>query len=293
MAPLRLLSITYPRSSSSSASRVLPPAEVHEFYHNFALLLEEAYNLEELTHYAGAGTKSALDGDQDDSDDSEEEQGQAQEEEQANQARSFEQPPDVSRLELRDQHRKPGQHVHRHGQRSPPPANLPLLPSSFLRQMAASRGSQLRKLRLHGVGISLDQLALIVEGCPRLEDLVIQIWEDDLPSLTELLARLPLLESIHILSSSSSDTVLSELDIQAVAQACSDANSARRHSFQAVLAQAADPAELLCKERTRDLIEGPGLRQIGFRNRVWLVSFAGGELGKDARLTAKLVFATD
>ncbi len=147
---------------------------------------------------------------------------------------------------------------------STPPSNLPLLPSYFLSRLVHSRGSQLTKLRLHGIGISLDQLGLITQHCVQVQDLVIQIWEDDLPRLAALLCQLPRLETLHILASASSETSLGEREIQWIAQVCTDANRERRMPrHQRHLKGALSAGGMLP--------EGNGLHQIGFRNRVWLV----------------------
>lgn len=61
------------------------------------------------------------------------------------------------------------------------------------------------------------------------------------PLLSTHLSHLPALRSLHILSSANSEAVMSEEDVRNLAQAC-----------------------------------GPELRQVGFRNRVWLVSINWG-----------------
>lgn len=273
---LRLLSLTYPRSASSSGSRSLPAASVHDFYTSFAKLIEEAINLEELTHYAGAGSRPAMDSGNegnegedarlvnlDELDDGESEYDEAGEYVEAvrkdsnasgdaswtcnDWIRRFSGPPPAGSV--------------RYGlpKKSTAPSNLPVLPTWFLIRLLASRGSQLRKLRLHGIGLSLDQLGMIAQHCRKVQELVIQIWEDDLPRLAALLCQLPQLKTLHILASASSETSLGEREIQWIAQVCTDANRERR----------SQNAKNMCNGNL--MLEGSGLHQIGFRNRVWLV----------------------
>lgn len=270
---LRLLSLTYPRSASSSGSRSLSAASLHEFYADFATLVEKADGLRELTHYAGSGSRPAMDGghegddglvdldelDDDDSDydddgeyvhatrpDRVEGSGSAAMGTSSDWIRRFSGPPPEGSV--------------RYGapKSTAPPGNLPLLPTWFLTRLIGSRGGQLTKLRLHGIGISLDQLGVIAQHCRNVEDLVVQIWEDDLPRLAALLCQLPRLETLHVLASASSETSLGESEIQWIAQVCTDANRERRTQH------VGNPAD-------KQVAWGNGLRQIGFRNRVWLV----------------------
>ncbi|PWY98579.1 hypothetical protein BCV70DRAFT_164621 [Testicularia cyperi] len=287
---LRLLSLTYPRSSSSSGSRSLSSSAIGDFYRNFSSLVEHADRLEELTHYAGAGSKPAADGDGgahdgivdlDELDDALDEDESEYDEDGEYQQGSATLQNDSTFMNttseelIRRFSGPPPEGSVRYGHHRPsePPSNLPLLPTSFLTRLLAARGDQLIKLRLHGIGISLDQLALVVQHGRVLRDLVIQIWEDDLSRLAALLCQLPQLETLHILASASSDTVLGEREIQWIAQVCADANRERRLQIDRWYARASrQPEETLPKH----LAGGNGLRQIGFRNRVWLVerSFA-------------------
>ena len=277
-ASLRLLSLTYPRSASSSGTRSLPASSLNEFYTHFAELIERAEGLQELTHYAGSGSRPAMDGgaegdddgivdldelDEDESDDDEE--GEFLHASRTNGSSSNSVAPWASNDWIRRFAGPPPEGSMRYGQpkTSTPPTNLPLLPTSFLSRVVASRGSQLTKMRLHGIGISLDQLGLITQHCPNVQDLVIQIWEDDLPRLAALLCQLPRLETVHILASASSETSLGEREIQWIAQVCTDANRERRLQRRAQHWRGANSANMT--------LEASGLHQIGFRNRVWLV----------------------
>ncbi|CDW99434.1 hypothetical protein, partial [Sporisorium scitamineum] len=279
-ASLRLLSLTYPRSSSSSGSRSLSASSLNEFYANFAQLIEEATSLEELTHYAGSGSRPAMDGghegdddglvDLDELDDDESDYDEKGEYVLATR--------DHGNVNLKvpwtssDRFRRfsgpPPEGSVRYGapRLSAPPSNLPLLPTWFLSRLVASRGSQLTRLRLHGIGLSLDQLGLIAQHCHNVQDLVIQIWEDDLPRLAALLCQLPRLETLHLLASTWSETSLGEREIQWIAQVCTDANRERR-SQQSSSSNGMP-------------IEGSGLHQIGFRNRVWLIERHFGVTGE-------------
>lgn len=55
----------------------------------------------------------------------------------------------------------------------------PKLPTSFLKAMLDSRGKEMRKLRIVGIGISNDQLGLICRSCSELKDMAIQLFEGD------------------------------------------------------------------------------------------------------------------
>ena len=55
----------------------------------------------------------------------------------------------------------------------------PRLSTSFVRRLLLARGSQLQKLRIHGILTALDQLRTICETCSGLQDLVVQLFEDD------------------------------------------------------------------------------------------------------------------
>ncbi|SNX82859.1 uncharacterized protein MEPE_01565 [Melanopsichium pennsylvanicum] len=275
---LRLLSLTYPRSASSSGSRSLSASSLNEFYHHFAKLVEKAEALEELTHYAGSGSRPAMDGgggggedddglvDLDELDDDDE--SDYDDDGQYMQARRRETNSNHSN-ESSDWIRRfsgpPPEGSVRYGapKTSSPPSNLPLLPTSFLARVVGSRGHQLTKLGLHGIGLSLDQLGLITQHCSNVKDLVIQIWEDDLPRLAALVCQLPRLETLHILASASSETNLGEREIQWIAQVCTDANRERRMLRRKQIAEGVRGKSLS--------VEGNGLHQIGYRNRVWLI----------------------
>ncbi|CCF53139.1 hypothetical protein NDA14_002395 [Ustilago hordei] len=280
---LRLLSLTYPRSASSSGSKPLSAASLNEFYTDFAKLIEKADHLVELTHYAGSGSRPAMDGghegdgglvdldelDDDESDYDDDESDYDDEGHYILAGRSISNGNTEATWASNDWIRRfsgpPPEGSVRYGQpeTSTPPSNLPLLPTWFLSRLVVSRCSQLTKLRLHGIGISLDQFGLIAQHCARVRDLVIQIWEDDLPRLAALLCQLPHLETLHILASASSETSLGEREIQWIAQVCTDANRERRKLRHQEYLKGVKGANLTP--------EGSGLHQIGFRNRVWLV----------------------
>lgn len=285
-AQLRTLSITYPRSASSSGSRSLPASALHEFYRHFAEMIEQAVNLHELTHYAGAGSRPALGGGNDDGlgddegfvdledldldDDDGEEDDQvdalgntAMSSVDGSMLAGFQATTTVEDLVRRFSGPPPGSVRYGHRQASQPPTNLPLCSTYFLSRLVAARGQHLTQLRLHGMGTSLDQLQLIVHGCSALCDLVIQIWEDDLSRLAALLCQLPHLESVHLLASASSDTALGEEEIRWIAQMCADASRDRRQ--RQGQQRSSNPS------RNPPSPLGKGLQQIGFRNRVWLV----------------------
>ncbi|GAK63865.1 uncharacterized protein PAN0_003c2074 [Moesziomyces antarcticus] len=280
---LRLLSLTYPRSASSSGSRSLSAASLHEFYADFATLVEKADGLRELTHYAGSGSRPAMDGghegddglvDLDELDDDDSDYDDDGEYVHATRPDRVEGSSSAGMRTSSDWIRRfsgpPPEGSVRYGapKNTAPPSNLPLLPTWFLTRLVGSRGGQLIKLRLHGIGISLDQLGVIAQHCRNVEDLVVQIWEDDLPRLAALLCQLPRLETLHVLASASSETSLGESEIQWIAQVCTDANRERRTQH------VGNPAD-------KQGASGNGLRQIGFRNRVWLVERCFGTAGRD------------
>ncbi|SJX62107.1 uncharacterized protein SRS1_12956 [Sporisorium reilianum f. sp. reilianum] len=261
---LRLLSLTYPRSASSSGSRSLSASSLNEFYANFARLIEGAVKLEELTHYAGSGSRPAMDGGHEGDDDGlvdldelDDDESDYDDKGEYVHAARFE-TGSTSSDWIRRFSGPPPEGSVRYGQprTTAPPSNLPLLPTWFLSRLLASRGSQLTKLRLHGIGLSLDQLGMIAHECGNVRDLVMQIWEDELPRLAALLCQLPRLETLHMLASASSETSLGEREVQWIAQVCTDAHRERRAQRRA---------------RSQHGGEGSGLHQIGFRNRVWLI----------------------
>lgn len=55
----------------------------------------------------------------------------------------------------------------------------PKLSATFLRRFIMARGSQLTKLRVHGLAASMNQLEEVCNGCPQLRDLVLQLYESD------------------------------------------------------------------------------------------------------------------
>ncbi|WFD32484.1 hypothetical protein MSPP1_003532 [Malassezia sp. CBS 17886] len=118
----------------------------------------------------------------------------------------------------------------------------PSLSTTFVHRLLASRAAEtLRVLRIHGIAVSLAQLRDIGASplAARLEELVVHLFDADLPSLQEALRPFLELRHLHILSHLRSHANLSEGDILVLARNC-----------------------------------GPWISQIGFRNRVWVVQHA-------------------
>ncbi|PWN54368.1 hypothetical protein IE53DRAFT_383064 [Violaceomyces palustris] len=251
LASLRLFSITYPRSSSSggSGSRLCNSQGAAEFYHHLEELVRDAPKLEEFTHYAGAGSLPALGEDEDEQDDVGYEEGGV-----AQSGLDLVENGEASRDGATLRNPSPQIHIR---------PTIPTLAWNLLRSLTDHRGGRLKKLRFYGVGISLDQLELISRSCRSLEDLVIQIWEDDVPKLQRILASIPKLTSVHVLSHLSSGAELVESDVREIAQSCVDANTERLSRWSS---NGKEEVGGECR-----MEPGSGLRQIGFRNRVWLV----------------------
>ncbi|KAK0556233.1 hypothetical protein OC846_001328 [Tilletia horrida] len=127
----------------------------------------------------------------------------------------------------------------------------PLLSSLLIKKLVQSRGDQLVQLRIHRLAMSLDQLGLICDGCPRLEDLVVHLFEPDIDLIRSHLSRLGHLRSVHILASLRCGLETTERDLLTIAQSCAGT-----------------------------------LRQIGFRNRVWEVVANVGLEAKSEATTA-------
>jgi hypothetical protein len=77
-------------------------------------------------------------------------------------------PQDYRRQEL-EEHVSSGQPIIRE----------PRLSTVFLKRLLTSRGFNLTKLRIHGIVSTMDQVRLICQACHRLQDLVLQLFEDE------------------------------------------------------------------------------------------------------------------
>lgn len=120
-----------------------------------------------------------------------------------------------------------------------PHRSSPALSARFTRHLVFSRAARtLRILRIHGIAVPLHQLQMLALSIlsDRLEELAIHIYEGDLETLKLLLGKLRALRTLHLLSHLRSDANFTEEQVLEIAGACA-----------------------------------PGLTQIGFRNRVWLV----------------------
>ncbi|TKA55022.1 hypothetical protein B0A53_02495 [Rhodotorula sp. CCFEE 5036] len=110
----------------------------------------------------------------------------------------------------------------------------PVLPVEFLHHFAATSGPRIRKFEVSGILTSVEGVEILSNGSPRLRNLVLHLSADfDLDRLTRAFAPLNELRTIHLLSQRASVTPDAILTL---AEQCA-----------------------------------PTLRQIGFRNRVWIV----------------------
>ncbi|GEM11676.1 F-box domain, cyclin-like domain containing protein [Rhodotorula toruloides] len=110
----------------------------------------------------------------------------------------------------------------------------PTLPLDFIASLAASVGPNLRKFEVSGVLIAVEAVEVLAQSATELRNLVLHLGQDfDLPRLTASFAPLSCLRTLHLLSQRTSVTAD---DVLTLAERC--------HST---------------------------LRQIGFRNRVWIV----------------------
>ncbi|GAA5862948.1 hypothetical protein JCM3774_006696 [Rhodotorula dairenensis] len=110
----------------------------------------------------------------------------------------------------------------------------PTLPVEFLHQFAATSGPDIRKFEVSGILTSVDGVEVLARGCPRLRNLVLHLGaEFDLDRLSRAFASLDELRTIHLLSQRAN---VNPDAILTLAEQCA-----------------------------------PTLRQVGFRNRVWIV----------------------
>ncbi|TNY19870.1 Proteophosphoglycan ppg4 [Rhodotorula diobovata] len=110
----------------------------------------------------------------------------------------------------------------------------PSLPADFVRHVASVRGARLRKFEVSGVLVGLEAVEALTERARGLRNVVLHLgYEFDLSRLTAAFAPLASLRTLHLLSQRAD---ISPDDVLSLAEQCS-----------------------------------PTLRQIGFRNRVWLV----------------------
>ncbi|GAA6032615.1 hypothetical protein NBRC10512_004447 [Rhodotorula toruloides] len=110
----------------------------------------------------------------------------------------------------------------------------PVLPLDFVKSLAASVGAKLRKFEVSGVLIAVEAIEALAHSAKELRNLVLHLGADfDLPRLTASFAPLSSLRTLHLLSQRAS---VSADDVLTVAEQCH-----------------------------------PTLRQIGYRNRVWII----------------------
>ncbi|GAA5906189.1 hypothetical protein JCM8208_000658 [Rhodotorula glutinis] len=110
----------------------------------------------------------------------------------------------------------------------------PVLPLAFVQHVAATVGARLRKFEVSGVLVSVEAVEALTERARELRNVVLHLGQEfDLPRLTASFAPLASLRTLHLLSQRAD---VSPDDVLSLAEQCS-----------------------------------PTLRQIGFRNRVWLV----------------------
>ncbi|GJN88372.1 hypothetical protein Rhopal_001338-T1 [Rhodotorula paludigena] len=110
----------------------------------------------------------------------------------------------------------------------------PVLSTAFVQHVAHTVGPRLRKFEVSGVLVGVDAVEILANEARNLRNLVLHLGHDfDLPSLTAAFAPLSHLRALHLLSQRAD---VSPDDVLTLAEQCS-----------------------------------PILRQIGFRNRVWIV----------------------
>ena len=66
-----------------------------------------------------------------------------------------------------------------HAQSGQPILREPRLSTLFLRRLVLAKGPRLTKIRIHGILSTMDQLRILCQGCPNLQDLVVQLFEDE------------------------------------------------------------------------------------------------------------------
>lgn len=69
------------------------------------------------------------------------------------------------------------QELEDHAHTGRPIVREPRLSNTFLRRLIAARGSQLRKLQIHGIVVDMDQVREITSGCLNLSELVLHLYE--------------------------------------------------------------------------------------------------------------------
>jgi hypothetical protein len=146
---LQCLSLTYPKQT-------LCPAQ--DFWQYLASFVEDLPQLSEFTLYRSSWNTSRID--EGDIDDVEEDFDQEDDTQTT--------PQEYRRQEL-EQHANTGQPIVRE----------PRLSTSFIKRLLSARGSNLVKLRIHGIASTMEQVRLICQGCSQLQDLVLQLFEDD------------------------------------------------------------------------------------------------------------------
>lgn len=155
LSNLHALSLTYPKQT-------LCPAQ--DFWQHLASFIENLPNLTEFTVYRSSWNTSQAD--QDGADDIEEDMEEI--DDSHSQSSDHPTPQEYRRQEM-EEHASSGQPIIRE----------PRLSNLFLKRLLLSRGSSLIKLRIHGIVSTMDQVRLICQSCPRLQDLVLQLFEDD------------------------------------------------------------------------------------------------------------------
>lgn len=151
---LQALSLTFPRQN-------LCP--VTDFWQHLAHFVEELPHLQEFTHYTSSWN-TPRDTYTDSLDSDEENTGHPREEDRGNEVNLT--PREYRRQELEE-----------HAHTGRPIVREPKLSTSFLRRLLASRGPHLRKLRIHGIVASMEQMMDIAQTCQELEDLVLHFYE--------------------------------------------------------------------------------------------------------------------
>ncbi|WFD04740.1 hypothetical protein MVES1_000064 [Malassezia vespertilionis] len=122
----------------------------------------------------------------------------------------------------------------------------PHMSTRFVRRLLFGKtATTLRSLRIHGIGVSMQQLQMLALSTlsNHLEELVLHLYELDLDMLALYMSKFVQLRRVQFLSHAGSEAELTKDDLIFLAQHC-----------------------------------GPWLQQIGFRNRVHLVEKCKSEL---------------
>ncbi|GAA5970010.1 hypothetical protein JCM11641_000232 [Rhodosporidiobolus odoratus] len=110
----------------------------------------------------------------------------------------------------------------------------PRLPEHFVHRLTATVGPRLRKFEVSGILVSVDSIEMLAGGAQELRNLVLHLEQEfELPRLVAAFVPLSSLRTLHLLSQRAD---VSPDDVLELAEQCS-----------------------------------PTLRQVGFRNRVWVV----------------------